>query len=178
MPDEPTPSGGLTLPDSDEGHTTSSANSLQINISLAQPTADPTSIANGVWIRRIFIDPQNAKKVETSYIPYDPEHKDSTEVRNPDPGEKASWKKILGDTIADIDLGTSIVWLASDEQSGVAIWLPDDHTQKMTTFYFTGEAPDGEPAIGLKEFRKCMKAQKKKKGSNYAIAFCECANQL
>lgn len=177
MTDTPFPGGGLTLPNPAEGSATNPVNTLQINISLAQQAVDPSSLSTGVWIRRVFTTPQNTTKVETSFIPYDPERIPSSEVRDPDPGEKASWGKILGNTIADIDLGTSIVWLAGDEMSGVAIWLPNDRTQNMTTFHFTGETPAGGPGIGLREFRQCMKAQKAIR-KTYAQAFCECVNQL
>lgn len=111
----------------------------------------------GVLIRQVL---SRKRKVRLTFVPDDPSRAtDSDSVnRINDDGEKRSWSHLLGDPKGvDIDTGITVLRFNTDNESGIAFFMPGKSTLPTIRklFHQTG-TPGGGPVASLAQFNQCL----------------------
>jgi hypothetical protein len=159
----------------------STVSSIQITINLGQPVSvTPRPFPNadappaGTLFRQVLPDPNDNTKnmVRITFVPDDSEQGITTNTKEWDVADKGKWTEFL-DTQEDIDLGITLVRFSSTgDESGVATWLPDDHTKTSITHVFK-ENPQGSGGASWGDFYTCWKNE-----GYSASGFITCASAL
>ena len=137
----------------------SEVKSIQIIINLGQPTETgpepPSEAPKGAFIRQVFPGPDNATmKIRTSFVPDDLTQDTSIQISDPDPGELAKWKQLLGDP-ENIDIDAGDIIMRVNEQGGTVTWLPENMNQDPIIHRFQPRT-EGEPGgATIGEFIQC-----------------------
>jgi hypothetical protein len=139
---------------------TSEVKSIQITINLGKPTPDvlpnPSQAPMGAFIRQVFLEPGNnpIKKIRTSFVPDDLTQEASTQVADPDPGELAKWKELLGDP-QNIDIDTGDIIMRLNEEGGTATWLPENADLDPIIHRFKQKTEEEPGGATIGDFIQC-----------------------
>jgi hypothetical protein len=154
---------------------------LQFVIKVTQPVVAEEDPPACIAIRQVFQDSQNnnALKVRITFLPDGLHEEPVIDIRDDSIGERADWRHVLNDPQnVDINTGICLVRLPSNEQAGVAIWVPNDcNANNIIIAPIVAAIPAGGNDTNLRDFRKCMRQQKATRRT-YAQAFSECIHQL
>jgi hypothetical protein len=138
--------------------------SIQITINFGkpqqnvapQPKPDGSQAPMGAFIRQVCLEAGDnpTKKIRTSFIPDDLTQNASTQIADPDPGELAKWKKLLGDPQnIDVDAGVSIMRM--NEEGGTATWLPENANQDPIIHRFKQKTEEEPGGATIGDFIRC-----------------------
>src|SRR4030067_3508 len=89
----------------------------------------------------------------------DPTKEASSNVRDPDLGEKDDWERLLGDRPnLDIDTGVAILRISEDNEGGRTTWLPNNTGENKIEFTVRQASPEPGDPVDLAAFLNCMSA--------------------
>ena len=134
----------------------------------------------GVLIRQVL---SRKRKVRLEFIPDDTSKSPESAIRLYDDGEKRAWSYLLGNPRGiDIDSGITVLRFNRDNESGVALFMPESSTSPTITKMFRQRGTPGEgPVATLDQFNDCMAGKRSAVAPsqfNFWAAFSECAPLL
>jgi hypothetical protein len=138
---------------------------ITLNVTGSPSPKDPgLDFTAGSYMRRVLPDPANpgTKKLVLHFIPDVPQAAIESDFRDhPDPGNKATWKKLLGDPQdVDIDEGTIVLRMDKTADSFTINWLSDVTGVQPIRVTLTRPDPDSPVplTVDLAAFLECMGA--------------------
>jgi hypothetical protein len=150
--------------------------SIQITINLGKPLAQQTQnlperesqAPQGTFLRQVIAEPaaNPIKKIRTSFVPDDLTQDTSTQIADPDPGERSKWKELLGDKVSENDIDGGDILMRLTEEGGAVTWLPVDASRNPVINRFKQKTPEEPNGASVADFITCWL----QKGKNAAAA--------
>ena len=139
---------------------------IQINFKATSPTSakgPALDFVSGCYVRQVILDSNNQKKIVLNFIPDNPPEdkaKLTPKVNDhPDPADKVTWEKLLGDP-GNINIDEGAIYLRMDQtaESFTVTWLPNTHDLKPVRKYYSKTDPNSPlpPTVDLLAFLTCM----------------------
>jgi hypothetical protein len=99
-------------------------------------------------------------------------------VNDHDPGNKSTWKQLLGDpTNINIDEGVAILRIDEEAQTGSATWLPNQEGVDPIRIKLLQNSPDpSDVSANYANFRACFSSQPA--DWSFGAKFNKCLPQL